>query len=194
MAMKIIGGQASGIALSTPKTMDVRPTGVRAKKALFDSLNSSLGFEGKVIVDLFAGTGGLGLEAASRGAEKVFLVESSSAHCRLAEDNIEKIKRAGVAAEVDVIRGDVFSSPSRLNFISGSIDIIFADPPYAKFPYFFKKIMNDANFADWAKNAVIIWENPPDFKIGCMENNPFWKLINIRKFAQTQFIFLTQKP
>ena len=172
--------------------MDVRPTGVRAKKALFDSLNSSIGFDGKVVVDLFAGTGGLGLEAASRGAGKVFLVEKSGSHCRMAEDNIEKIKRSGVTSQMEVIKSDVLSTPFRLDKISGGVDIIFADPPYAKFAFFYNKLLRNANFAKWSENAVMIWEQPPDLQKDIQTEKLFWKVSDIRKFAQTQFIFLKQ--
>jgi len=190
MAMKITGGLASGISLSTPKTMNVRPTGVRAKKALFDSLGSSFSWEGKIVVDLFAGTGGLGLEAASRGAEKVYLVEKSPSHCKFAADNIEKIKRAGVESKMKILQADVFSAPPRLQEISGRIDIIFADPPYAKFALFYKKLLRDAKFAELGKNAVMIWEQPPDSCCDSHERTSLWQVYDIRKFAQTQFIFL----
>ena len=189
MPMKIVGGIASGIALSTPKTLDVRPTGVRAKKALFDSLNSSFGFIGKRVVDLFSGTGGLGLEAASRGASEVYLVEKNSRHCCLAEENIEKIKRAGVEASITVLQADSLSAASRLRNLTGSVDLVFADPPYAKFAFFYNKFISNANFAEWADGAVVIWEQPPDFKMIKQEERDLWRVEGIRKFAQTSFIF-----
>jgi 16S rRNA (guanine966-N2)-methyltransferase len=193
MAMKIIGGIASGISLSTPATMDVRPTGVRAKKALFDSLTSSLSFTGKTVVDLFSGTGGLGLEAASRGAEKVYLIEKSSSHCRLAEENVAKVIRAGVNAHIESLQADSLSVAGRLINLAGSVDIIFADPPYAKFAFYFKKILSDARFAEWAEGSVMIWEQPPDFKISEDYMDLLWNIDNIRKFAQTSFIFMSPK-
>ena len=189
MAMKIIGGVASGISLSTPKTKDVRPTGVRAKKGLFDSLNSSFGFEGKTVVDLFSGTGGLGLEAASRGAGKVYLVEKTAVHCRLAEENIAKIKKAGVEAKIEVVQGDVLSAASRLMNISGTIDLIFADPPYAKFAYYYSKLLSDARFAEWAEGAMVVWEQPPGIRSGKIDGKQLWQTGNIRQFAQTSFVF-----
>jgi len=193
MAMKIIGGIASGITLSTPKTKDVRPTGVRAKKALFDSLTSSNSFVGKTVVDLFAGTGGLGLEAASRGAKNVYLIEKNPAHCRMAKENIDKIKRAGVDAYIQVIQADALSTAPRMINLSISPDIIFADPPYAKFAFFYKKLLSDAKFAEWAKAARMLWEQPPDFKMPEMSNDLLWNIDNIRKFAQTSFMFLTRR-
>ena len=193
MAMKIIGGIASGISLSTPRTQDVRPTGVRAKKGLFDSLNSSFGFAGKTVVDLFSGTGGLGLEAASRGAEKVYLVEKAAAHCRLAEENIVKIKKAGVEAKIEVVQGDVLSAASRLMNISGTVDLIFADPPYAKFAYYYSKLLSDARFAEWAEGAMVVWEQPPDTKSEKIDGKQLWDTGNVRKFAQTSFVFWNTK-
>lgn len=191
--MKIIGGQASGISLSTPKSMKVRPTGVRAKKALFDSLSSSMLFQGKIVVDLFAGIGGLGLEAASRGAGKVYLVEKSPSHCKFAAANIEKIKRAGVKTEMQVLQTNVLSAPARLHELTGKIDLIFADPPYAKFAFFYKKLLIDAKFAEWTQNALMIWEQPDDPTLELREENSLWEICNVRKFARTSFVFLTQK-
>ena len=194
MAMKIIGGIASGISLSTPRTQDVRPTGVRAKKGLFDSLNSSFGFGGKTVVDLFSGTGGLGLEAASRGAEKVYLVEKAATHCRLAEENVAKIKKAGVEAKIEIVQGDVLSTASRLMNISGTVDLIFADPPYAKFAYYYSKFVSDARFAEWAEGAMVVWEQPPDVRGEEIDSKQLWHTGNIRKFAQTSFIFWNGRP
>ena len=71
--MNIISGKARRILLTVPKGMAVRPTSVRARKALFDSLGD---FSGANVVDLFSGSGSLGLEAASRGAAKVVMVEN----------------------------------------------------------------------------------------------------------------------
>lgn len=194
MAMKILGGYASGIPLSTPKTKSVRPTGVRAKKGLFDSLNSSFGFEGKTVVDLFSGTGGLGLEAASRGADNVYLVEKAANHCKLAAENIEKLKKAGVETKIEVVHGDALSAASRLMNISGNINLIFADPPYAQFAYFYNKLLSDARFAEWAQGAMVIWEQPPDFRPQEISGKQLWQTGNIRKFAQTSFNFWKGRP
>jgi len=193
MAMKIIGGAASGITLSTPKTKDVRPTGVRAKKALFDSLTSSHSFIGKTVVDLFAGTGGLGLEAASRGAEKVYLIEKSRLHCRLAEENIAKLQRAGVDTYMKVIQADAVATPLRTANLYKSVDLIFADPPYAKFAFFYSKLLSDQKFAEWADDALMVWEQPPDFQLPENNNSLLWQIDTTRRFAQTSFMFLKRR-
>ena len=190
MGLKIIGGQASGIILTTPKNMDVRPTGGRARKALFDSLAASSQLEGKIIVDLFSGTGALGLEAASRGAEQVFIVEKSNYHCSLASENIEKVKRAGVQTEIKVVRSDALTASLSLSHISKNVDIIFADPPYAKFGFFFNRLMKNANFAEWGGSAIMIWEQPPRFEYELEQDDLLWKKEQTRNFAGTTFIFM----
>ena len=70
--MNVISGIAKGIVLETPKGLSVRPTAARAKKSLFDSYRN---WTGKTVVDLFAGTGAFGIEAASRGAANVYFIE-----------------------------------------------------------------------------------------------------------------------
>lgn len=191
--IKIIGGQARGIILDTPKSLDVRPTGIRAKKALFDSLESSIGFQGKTIVDIFSGTGSLGLEAASRGAAKVYLIEKSPKHCQFAKNNIEKVLKAGVEAEIEIIKADALYTSQRLYSIEEEVDLIFADPPYAKFAFFFSKILQDKSFALWGKNSTIIWEQPPRFHPKEFEESILWEISSIKQFAKTSFIFMHPK-
>ena len=190
MGLKIIGGQASGIILTTPKNMAVRPTGGRARKALFDSLAASSLLEGKIIVDLFSGTGALGLEAASRGAKQVFIVEKSKYHCSLAFENREKVKRAGVQSEIEIVHSDAMTASLSLSHIAEKVDIIFADPPYAKFGFFFNRLMKNADFAEWGGSAIMIWEQPPKFSYDMEQVDLLWKKEQTRNFAGTVFIFM----
>jgi len=88
--MEIISGFAKNVQLKTPRSFNVRPTTIRARCALFDSLGS---FEGLKVLDLFAGSGAMGLEAASRGASEVTLVESAPEHCRFIRTNVEKVEQ-----------------------------------------------------------------------------------------------------
>ena len=82
--------------------------------------------------------------------------------------------------------------PRATTFYFGGIDIIFSDPPYAKFATLYNKILKEANFAEWASSALMIWEQPPDFKDVYNSEGLLWKVTDVRKFAQTQFIFLKQ--
>ncbi len=186
--MQIISGIAKGIMLSVPHGMGVRPTAARSRKALFDSLSD---FSGLSVVDLCAGSGGLGLEAASRGAKSVIFIEKSQRHCRILEENIEKVKKAGVDCKLRIIRGSATSSSLLEQFPSP--DIIFADPPYAMSEEFFTKLVKDKTFAEWGKNARLVWELPDKKGLG-FANTGLWKQESVRKFGSTEFLIARAAP
>jgi 16S rRNA (guanine966-N2)-methyltransferase len=181
--MQIISGSAKRINLTVPKGLAVRPTSVRARKALFDSLGD---FAGATVVDLCAGSGALGLEAASRGAAKVLLVEQSPQHCRIIEENIEKVHRAGVECEFKVVTGNALNAWN-CGFISEP-DVIFADPPYAVSCDMFEKISRDKFFCKWAEDALLVWEIPDTpGATGSFSESP-WLESRIRNFGGTSFL------
>jgi len=169
-----------------PKGIGIRPTAARARKALFDSL---VPWTGKTVVDLFAGAGSLGLEAASRGAANVVLVEKSRSHCQIIEENIARICQAGVRSEIKVICGDAVAIQQRLPALKSDINFIFADPPYAKFTSFSGQLLTNPEFADWAGKALFIWELPDNFKSADLPPASLWNLQKRRKFARTEFLF-----
>ena len=122
--MRIISGKYGGRRLSPPKNITARPTTDFAKESLFNLLNNRMDFEGIDVLDLFAGTGGIGLECVSRGAREVTSVEI--AHVQ--QNWIIACCRLLGIRNLSLIRGDVFK------FISAcrtKYDFIFADPPYA---------------------------------------------------------------
>lgn len=124
---RIIAGAWGGRRLATPSGSGTRPTSDRVREALFSSLRSELGgFDGLRVLDLFAGSGALGLEAASRGAAHVDLVESAKAAATVIARNI-----ADLAAEATLHRmtADRFLATRR-----GPYDLVFVDPPYADDP------------------------------------------------------------
>lgn len=122
--MRIITGKAKGIVLKTPKGESTRPTAERVKEAVFSMLQFDI--EGRCVLDLFAGSGQMGLEAISRGASHATFVDKSKDAVALIKDNLNKTKLNDC--------GSVFQS-DYLDFIrrnSGSTyDIIIIDPPYA---------------------------------------------------------------
>ena len=122
--MRIISGIYGGRRLSPPKNITARPTTDFAKESLFNLLNNRLDFEGIDVLDLFAGTGGIGLECVSRGARSVTAVEI--AHVQ--QNWIVSCCRQLGIRNLSLIRGDVFKylSACRVQY-----DLIFADPPYA---------------------------------------------------------------
>ena len=88
--MRVVAGKARGIRLSTPKGVDIRPTSDRAREAIFNSLHSRSAIEEAEILDLFAGTGALGIEALSRGAKKATFVDESPESLELVKENLKK--------------------------------------------------------------------------------------------------------
>lgn len=182
-AMNIISGTAKSIELTVPPGLAVRPTPVRARKALFDSLGD---FAGANVADLFAGCGSLGLEAASRGAARVVMVEKSRSNCAAIEENTAKVRKAGVASEIIVLSADVMSGTYCTKVPEP--DIIFADPPYPESIEYFEKLMADERFVEWARSSYLIWEIPSEpGAAGRFMEHP--RLISkIKRFGSTQFL------
>ncbi|MCF6174174.1 MAG: RsmD family RNA methyltransferase [Victivallaceae bacterium] len=188
--MNIISGIAGGIRLNVPKGIKVRPTSGRARKALYDSIGD---FNGKTIVDLFAGSGALGLEAASRGAARVIFVEKERKFCRNIEENIAKVKNSGIECRFDIITGD--ASNAALFCRPGlNVDIVLADPPYPISGECFQRLGNNQQFAQWLAGAELIWEFPdtgdPD---GSFLTTEYLQVKRRRNFGGTTFIFAGTK-
>jgi 16S rRNA (guanine966-N2)-methyltransferase len=121
---RVIAGQWGGRRLQTPRGTDTRPTSDRVREALFTSLESELGgFDGLSVVDLFAGSGALGLEAASRGASRVDLVESNR---RAADVIAANIKALGSSARLHRTTVERFLAKAPATY-----DLALVDPPYA---------------------------------------------------------------
>ena len=123
--MRIISGTARGTKLFTLEGLDTRPTLDRVKEPLFNIINFDL--EDAVVLDLFAGSGALGLEAISRGAKKVFLCEKNRNAANIVEKNIEKTKFQDQAI---LIRNDFEKAISFIEQLNEKIDVVFIDPPY----------------------------------------------------------------
>lgn len=129
MAMRIVAGEFRGRALATPSGNAIRPTSERHRGALFDILQHGFGFrfEGARVLDLFAGTGALGLEAISRGCRAGVFVEESAEGRGLIRNNIEAF---GLGGRTKILRRDATKLGA-----SGTIepfDLVLLDPPYGK--------------------------------------------------------------
>jgi 16S rRNA (guanine966-N2)-methyltransferase len=126
--VRIIGGKNKGRNLLMPQGSLIRPTSDRIRESIFNILNSYLngGFSGKVIADLFSGTGALGLEALSRGAQSAILVDKQSDAINLIKTNAEKFEEKG---NVLVLKRDATRIGPLPNGCS-SANIAFLDPPY----------------------------------------------------------------
>ena len=122
--MRVVGGSERGRQLKAPTGSAVRPTSDKVKQALFNILGERV--EGAVFLDLFAGAGGIGIEALSRGAERVMFVDASRDSLSVVKQNIEELGFRS-RAEALLSQAELF-----LKKPSGPYDIVFLDPPYAE--------------------------------------------------------------
>ena len=149
--MRVISGRARGVRLKTPAGMETRPTADRVKEAMFSILQFDL--PGAKVLDLFGGTGQLGIEAISRGAKEAVFIDHSQQACKLISDNL---KLARMEKEGRVIRGDYLSF---LKTTKEKFDIILLDPPYAE--VFLENALNLITEIDILQsNGIIVAECP----------------------------------
>lgn len=127
--MRIIAGSRKGHTIYAPKGQDTRPTGDRVREAAFNLIGP---VEGASALDLFAGSGALGLEALSRGADRAVFVESDRDAVLAIERNLHKLKLAGEVRQEDALR---FLATDRRSF-----DLVLVDPPYERWSEFEAKL------------------------------------------------------
>jgi 16S rRNA (guanine966-N2)-methyltransferase len=124
---RVIAGRAGGRRLAVPEGRDTRPTSDRAREGLFGTVTSILGtLAGARVLDLYAGSGAVGLEALSRGAAHVLLVESGARAARVIRQNIETVGLDGAELAADKVERVLSRGPAGDRY-----DVVFADPPYA---------------------------------------------------------------
>ena len=120
--MRVVAGEFRGRRLTAPESPSTRPTTDRVREAIFNALTSLGVVEGALVVDLYAGSGALGIEALSRGAEHCTFVESDRHALSAIHENIAKL---GITGRTRVMSGDVLTMAARFD-----CDVAFADPPY----------------------------------------------------------------
>ena len=156
--MRVITGKARGVNLKTPEGMQTRPTADRVKEALFSVINFDI--PGANVLDLFGGTGQLGIEALSRDAVRATFVDESDKACALIKENLRRTKLEGQGR---VVRSDYLSF---LRSCKEQFDIIFLDPPYAE--VFLENALNCITEIDILRSGgIIVCERPLDKEIPC---------------------------
>ena len=151
--MRVITGKARGVQLKTPEGMDTRPTADRVKEAMFSIIHFDL--PGAKVLDLFGGTGQLGIEALSRGAAEAVFVDAAEKSCALIRENL---KRCKMETEGKVVRADYMDYLSRSR---ETFDIIFLDPPYAE--VFLENSLKKISEIDiLSSRGIIICEGPAE--------------------------------
>ena len=149
--MRVITGKARGVALKTPEGLHTRPTADRVKEALFSIIQFDI--PGARVLDLFGGTGQLGIEALSRGAKRAVFVDEREDACRLIRENL---RRTRLESDAQVVRSDYLSYLSRCR---ETFDLIFLDPPYAE--VFLENSLNKITEIDILQSGGIIVADRP---------------------------------
>lgn len=149
--MRVIAGIAKGRKLKSGKGLKARPTSDRIKESLFNMISPSL--PGAVFLDLFSGFGGIGIEAISRGAQKVFFVEQDRKHLKIITENLHLTKFEDYA---QVISGDVLHVLPKLRLC---FDIIYLDPPYMETSLYEKTIEIIDQYRLLKQTGIIICEH-----------------------------------
>jgi len=126
--MRVVAGSARGRRLVTPPGDGVRPTTDRVREAVFNALGSLDVLHGAQVLDLFAGSGALGVEALSRGAAEVHFVDSSDASLRAVRSNLAA---CGFESSAQIVRGDAMVQLAQLAGSGRRFDLALLDPPYA---------------------------------------------------------------
>lgn len=170
--MRIISGSAKGRKLKTLRGADIRPTQDKVRGAIFNMLGGAV--IGASVLDLFSGTGALGIEALSRGAQGAVFVDNDMRCIKIIKDNLEN---CGFSAKV--VRGDVYRIINKLD--KHSFNIVFADPPYEK--NLARILLSQLDKSSIIKNFcfVIIEHSKRDF----VEEPSQWRKIQEKKYGDT---------
>jgi len=181
--MRVIAGSAGGVRLAVPRS-GVRPTMDRVKAAIFSSLGDAI-IDARVL-DLFAGSGALGIEALSRGASFALFVDEDRQSVETIEKNLAKTKLKGR------VRGEEVFEFLRRSSGPETFHIIFADPPYENTKSgerFTEKLLKNENLAQLLElNGVFVLEKRPAEKVSETE---LWRVVRRRKYGATEVLFLS---
>jgi 16S rRNA (guanine966-N2)-methyltransferase len=182
--MRIIAGSAGGVRLAVP-SRGVRPTMDRVKAAIFSSLGEAI--IGARVLDLFAGSGALGIEALSRGATSVIFVEDDRESVETIEKNLAKTKLKG-----RVQRQDVFDF-LRQRANTEKFEIIFADPPYEKAEHgesCSEKLMRNEFLPQLLElGGIFVLEKSPGEPVPDTQS---WRVLRRKKYGATEVLFLNK--
>jgi 16S rRNA (guanine966-N2)-methyltransferase len=175
--VRIIAGQYRSRPLKSLPGMDLRPTSDRLRETLFNVLASSSTLVGSVWLDLFAGTGAVGIEALSRGARHVYFVEAERKHARLLRENLHSLK---IAEGFDVVEHDVAEALPLVDASAGVCDFCFLDPPYRLRGAYERTLEFLGQSRLVGPSSIVIAEHDKKFDPG----ESFGALARYRKIAQ----------
>jgi 16S rRNA (guanine966-N2)-methyltransferase len=154
---RIVGGAAGGRRIAVPPGRGTRPTSDRTREALFSALDALTDLDGAHVLDLYAGSGAVGLEAVSRGAAHAFLVESDRGALTVLRRNVAGLGLAGVVAATGAVERFAATAPPAA--AAPPYHLVFADPPYALTADALAGVLTDLAANGWlAPGAVVVVE------------------------------------
>lgn len=171
--LRVVAGDYRGRRLRVPEGCDVRPTADRVREALFSSLGARI--PGASVVDVFAGTGALGLEALSRGADQVAFIDNGRRAVQAIRDNLESLGAAGHVVQADALNPAVWSR------LALPVDVVLADPPYGRglAPRLLQVL---ADVEALAPGGVVVVEH----EAGMALDHPAWSPQDRRRYGDTE--------
>ena len=186
--MRVISGIARGTKLNSIDSMSTRPTLDRVKEAFFSSIQPNIN-ENTQVLDLFAGSGQIGIEFLSRGAKKAYFCEKNPLAVKMIKQNLEKTR---FIESSEIINKDYKIALEKLKKDSIKFDIIYIDPPY-KLDIAVNSIVYILNNNLLAENGIIILEtDEEDRELKELENINIG-IYNIKRYGRVKLIFLGRK-
>jgi 16S rRNA (guanine966-N2)-methyltransferase len=182
--MRISGGEYRGRVLATPGGKNTRPTAGRARESIFNILdhNDWCALSGARVIDLFAGSGALGFDALSRGAEFCLFVETDANARGIIRDNIESL---GLFGATRIHRRDATDLGKKPAPLGGDFDLVFLDPPYHK--GLGEKALAELINGNWlGDNTLAIFECAADEE----PQTPGWETLDQRTYGAAKVLFL----
>ncbi len=183
--MRVISGTAKGKKLNSLEGLETRPTLDRVKEAVFNIIQFDI--KDSVVLDLFSGSGALGIEALSRGAKEAILCDASSKAIKIINKNLEETR---LKDKAKVINTDYLVTLSKIK--DKKFDIIFLDPPY-KSDYVEKSIEYILKYNLLAENGIIIVETNDKNKIDEIKAKKGLEVYDTRKYGIAIIIFIRKE-
>jgi 16S rRNA (guanine966-N2)-methyltransferase len=180
--VRIIGGEFKGRKLLAVRGKDTRPTADRIREAIFNILSSKV--REAVVLDLYAGTGALGLEALSRGAHKAIFIETDKRSLRVIKRNVEAI---GLEEQATIIKWNILKNLDCLMAFAGRVNLVFMDPPYAR--NLIESTLSHLHSGDCLQTGARIIIEHSAKEVFCADQGPY-HLEDQRAYGKTLVSFL----